>query len=63
MNTEDAQPRATDGVNDAPPGNDDLGELAERAADAATELYVTHEHEQRRRRFDLALVRATEAER
>ncbi|MBU4557228.1 MAG: hypothetical protein KJ747_10200 [Actinobacteria bacterium] len=63
MNTEDAQTHAADGVMDVHPRKDDLGELAERAADAATELYVTHEHEQRRRRFELALLRAADAER
>lgn len=62
MNTEGAMPHVHIDVSDASPRNEDSGELAERAAEAATELYATHEHEQRRQRFELALARAADAE-
>ncbi|MDP2183105.1 MAG: hypothetical protein Q8K99_11120 [Actinomycetota bacterium] len=39
----------------------DLRDVASRAADTATELYVAQEHESRNTRFDKALERACEA--
>ncbi len=63
MAIEDAGPHAAqDEAQAAPPRKDDRAELAERAADAAADLYVSNEHEQRRRRFDLALNRAAESQ-
>ncbi|MDO9108165.1 MAG: hypothetical protein Q7U89_04140 [Coriobacteriia bacterium] len=63
MNTEGAVRHIRHDIPDASFRNDDQSELPARAAEAATELYATHEHEQRRRRFELALMRAADAER
>ncbi|MDH4140805.1 MAG: hypothetical protein OEV43_09575 [Coriobacteriia bacterium] len=38
--------------------DDDQGDLAERAADYASELYADQEHESRRRRFERAVQEA-----
>lgn len=59
MNREDAQhqPSTDEPTISAQPK--DKAELADRAADAATQLYVNNEHAERKRRFDVALARAT----
>lgn len=61
MDHEDAESRAeAHKLQPAPPYRSDHAEIADRAAEAATELYVVNEHEQRKRRFEIALARAVD---
>jgi len=62
MDHEDSQPHVTlDGQSDLPRKHDREAR-ADRAADAATALYATQEHEERKRRFEIALDRASNAQ-
>lgn len=58
MDHEDTQPRVALDEQAASPSKSDRDALADRAADAATALYANQEHQERQRRFDLALTRA-----
>jgi len=59
MNREDTQPQPLTDEPRLTAHPQDKAELADRAADAATQLYVSNEHAERKRRFDVALARAT----
>lgn len=58
MNREDTQPLSSTDEQTVSAHPQDKAELADRAADAATQLYVNNEHAERKRRFDVALARA-----
>lgn len=58
MSHGDADSRTASGGWTASSRKQERDELADRAAEAATALYVSLEHEERKRRFDLMLARA-----
>lgn len=62
MDHEDAQPRVAPDEQAESLSRQDRAALADRAADAATALYATQEHQERQRRFELALTRASGAQ-
>jgi len=62
MDHEDTPPRVAHDDQAASLSRQDRDALADRAADAATDLYATQEHQERQRRFELALTRASGAQ-
>lgn len=58
MSHEDVDPRIAEDRSSTSSRKLERDDLADRAAEAAATLYVTLEHEERRRRFDTALARA-----
>jgi len=62
MNHEDTPPQVALDKQAASLSRQDRDALADRAADAATDLYATEEHQERQRRFELALTRASGAQ-